>query len=57
MTIRTKVVWGACLLVAVLASPAAVMAQTTTSQPTVAAAPPQTSDPGLNNPGHWWPLQ
>jgi hypothetical protein len=46
MKIRTKAVWGGCLLLALLGRPAAAMAQTEPQTTTpVAPAPPQTSDP------------
>src|SRR6266511_4968851 len=47
MKIRTKVIWGACLLLALMGSPAAARAQTATAPPpaTPPATPPQESDP------------
>jgi Membrane bound beta barrel domain (DUF5777) len=41
MKIRSKVVWGVCLVLALLSAPAAALAQTPAPPPT----PPQTSDP------------
>lgn len=43
MKIRTKAVWGACVLLALLASPARALAQATTPPPP--PPPAQTSDP------------
>ena len=45
MKIRTKAVWGACLLLALLGRPAAAMAQTTTQATPAPAPAPQASDP------------
>jgi hypothetical protein len=45
MKIRTKAVWGTCLLLALLGRPATAVAQTTTQTTPPAAPAPQTSDP------------
>ena len=47
MKICTKVVWGGCLVLALLGGPATAIAQTTpqTTPPPAAPVPPQTSDP------------